>query len=668
VPTAAFQLSLLGRFELIGPDGPIDLTSKKLAALLGFLACTAPQPHSRDRLMTLLWGSHFDAQARQNLRQALTRLRRVLGEDALMSHGESVSLRPDAIACDVAELEVRVGDGSREALDGAVSLYKGRLLADIEIPEDAWADWLAAQRQRLEGLALDAMVKLGDQELEAGNHESALSAANRAIGVSSLREDAHRLIMRVLAAVGRRADALKHYQDLTSLLKRELAVEPDPATTALAAELRKSHAAQPRPGVRSDPASETAPETGAVLLPLPDRPSIAVLPFANMSGDPEHEYFADGMVDDILMALSRVRWLFVIARQSSFIYKLRPADVQQIGRELGVRYVVEGSVRRAGNRVRIVSQLIGTETGAHIWADRYEGDLRDIFALQDEITERIVAAVEENVQAAEIKRSRAKPTDSLTAYDLYLRALPAYFGQTEADYKRTQALLGKALEADSEYAEVLGTLTDTVTGATLQGWHGSWTGGGEEACQLAGRALTAGPDNSTCVVSAAFTYGVLLNRFEEAQELADRALMLHPNSVLVRNRVGAVYTVCGESDKAIAQCEAARRMNPLDRKKAATATFVVLTSALYLARRFEESIQAGKRALAFASQANIARKYIAMSLAQLDRVDEARTEIAELIKHQPGASQAWFRQRGFPHKWMQELHLEGLRKAGLREE
>ena len=415
-------------------------------------------------------------------------------------------------------------------------------------------------------------------------------------------------------------------------------------------------------------AQAVAPETIAVPLSLPDRPSIAVLPFANLSSDPQQEYFADGMVDDILAALSRVRWLFVIARQSSFLYKVRAADVQQIGRELGVRYVVEGSVRKTGNRVRIVSQLIGTETGAHIWADRYEGDLRDIFALQDEIAERIVVAVEENVQAAEIKRSRAKPTDSLTAYDLYLRALPAYFGQTEVDYKRTQALLSEALESDSEYAEVLGTLTDTVTGATLQGWQGSWTRAGEEACQLAGRALAAGPDNSTCVVSAAFTYGVLLNRFEEALELADRALMLHPNSVLVRNRVGAVYTVCGESEKAIAQCEAARRMNPLDRKKAATATFVVLTSALYLARRFEESIDAGRRALAFAPQANIARKYVGLSLAQLDRIDEAHAEIAELIKYQPGVSQAWFRQRGFRHKWMQELHLEGLRKAGLREE
>jgi TolB-like protein len=665
VAKPTFQLSVLGRFELSGPEGPIELTIKKLAGLLTFLVCTSPEPHSRDKLMTLLWGSHFDAQARQSLRQALTRLRRVLGEEALISSGEMVSLQPGVIASDVARFEVLLSDGSRNALNHAVGLYRGSLMADVAIPEEVWTEWIEAQRRRLEGLALDAMVKLGEQELEGGNLEQALRPAYRAIEINSLREDGHRLIMRVLAAGGRRSDALKHYEDLTALLKRELSVEPDPTTRALAAELCKSQGAQPGSEVRSDSASEAS----AVPLPLPDRPSIAVLPFANMSGDPEQEYFADGMVDDILMALSRVRWLFVIARQSSFIYKVRVADVQQIGRELGVRYVVEGSVRKSDNRVRIVAQLIETETGAHIWADRYEGDLRDIFALQDEITERIVSAVEMNVRDAEIRRARAKPTDSPTAYDLYLRALPAWFGQTDVEYKRTQVLLGKALDVDPEYAEALGTLTDSVNSLTIQGWQESWSRGVDEAIRLAGRALAAGPDNSTCLASAAFTYGVLSNRFEEALELANQAVMVHPNSVFVRNRAAAVYVKCGESDKAIAHCEAACRMNPLDSKKAATATFTILSFALYMARRFEESIRAGRRALVLLPQSNIARRYVAISLAQLGRTDEARAEIAELLKHQPSASLAAVQQQAFfRHQWMKELQMEGLRKAGLREE
>jgi TolB-like protein/DNA-binding SARP family transcriptional activator len=711
-PTPSFQLSLLGGFGLRGPAGPIDLPSKKLSGLLAFLACTAPRAHSRDKLMTLLWGSHFEPQARQNLRQAFMKLRRLLGEGTLIANAETVSLRPGALVCDVAQFEALLCQGTRDALKAAVALYRGGLLPDVAIPEEAWTEWLGVLRQRLESLALNAMVKLAELDLEVGSHEEALRVASQAAEISSLREDAHRLIMQALAAGGRRADALKHYEDLATLLKRELAVEPDPKTRALEAELRTPSVVEPRPAVavelrrtqqagqaadfrpamlvRSDPKTRPNPDwhppcdlprhrhalrrakslepiVEQEKQPLPDRPSIAVLPFANMSGDPEQEYFADGMVDDILMALSRVRWLFVIARQSSFIYKVRAADVQQIGRELGVRYVVEGSVRKSGTRVRIVAQLIETETGAHIWADRYEGDLRDIFALQDAITERIVSAVEVNVQDAEIRRARVKPTDSLTAYDLYLRALPAWFGQTQAEYRRTQVVLGKAIDVDPEYAEALGTLTDSVASGTLQGWQGSWTRGGQEACQLAGRALAAGPDNSTCLASAAFTYGVLSYRFDEAFELADRALMVHPNSLFVRNRAAAVYGVCGEADKAIAQCQAACRMNPLDSKKAATASFSILSFALYMARRFEESIRAGRRALAFTPNTNTARKYVAISLAQLGRTDEARVEIAELIKTQPDASLAVFRQHGFRHKWMQELHMEGLRKAGLRE-
>ena len=234
------------------------------------------------------------------------------------------------------------------------------------------------------------------------------------------------------------------------------------------------------------------------------------------------------------------------------------------------------------------------------------------------------------------------------------------------EYRRTQVLLGKALEVDPAYAEVLGTLADSVATGTLQGWQESWSRGVDNASRLADSALAVGADNSTCLASAAYTYGILSYRFDEAFELANRALMVHPNSLFVRNRAAAVYTVYGDSDKAIAQCEAACRMNPLDTKKAATFTFAVLAAAFYLARRFEESVGAGRRALAFAPLNNTARKYVAISLAQLGRTNEATVEIAELIKNQPDASLALFRQHGFRHKWMKELHMEGLRKAGLR--
>ena len=248
-PPPKFGLSLLGGFELTGPDGVVDLPSGKLAGLLAYLGCTAPKPQPRERLSALLWGSHFDLQAKQNLRQALSRLRKLLGPDALEGDGEVVWLNPAAVQCDVGRFETLVREGSRDALSAAVDLYRGRLIDDITTSEEGWNEWLTGERERLLELALGAMVRLGEQELAAGRGEQALKAGRRAVALDNLREDAHRLIVEALAATGRNAEALRHYQDLVSLLKRELNTEPDAATKALVAELRATQPAVKSPAV-----------------------------------------------------------------------------------------------------------------------------------------------------------------------------------------------------------------------------------------------------------------------------------------------------------------------------------------------------------------------------------------------------------------------------------
>jgi DNA-binding SARP family transcriptional activator/ActR/RegA family two-component response regulator len=275
-PSPRFGLSLLGRFKLTGPDGVVDLPSKKLAGLLAYLACTAPQPQPRERLSALLWGSHFDAQAKQNLRQALFRLRKVLGQDALESDGEVVSLNAATVLCDVSRFEALVREGSRDALSAAADLYRGRLIDDVAVSEEGWSEWLTGERERLLELALGAMVGLGEQELAAGRAEHALKAGQRAIALNNMREDAHRLIVQALAGAGRKAEALKHYQDLVALLERELDTEPDAATKSLVAELGGTQPPSRSPAVR---------EIAKLALPQPDRPSIAVLPIPNMSRD-----------------------------------------------------------------------------------------------------------------------------------------------------------------------------------------------------------------------------------------------------------------------------------------------------------------------------------------------------------------------------------------------
>jgi len=278
-PSPRFGLSLLGGFELTGPTGVVDLPSKKLAGLLTYLACTAPRPQSREKLSTLLWGSHFDARANQNLRQALFRLRKVLGQDALQTDGDVVSLNTAAVLCDVGRFEALVRDGSRDALGAAGDLYRGRLIDDNTIDEEGWNEWLASERERLLELALGAMMGLGEQELAAGRAERALKAGQRAIALNNMREDAHRLVVLALTATGRKAEALRHYDDLVALLKRELDAEPDAATRSLVAQLRVVEL----PG-RSFPIKAAEP-----ALPRPDGRPIAVPPVGDVNRGSERD-------------------------------------------------------------------------------------------------------------------------------------------------------------------------------------------------------------------------------------------------------------------------------------------------------------------------------------------------------------------------------------------
>jgi class 3 adenylate cyclase/DNA-binding SARP family transcriptional activator len=268
-PLPGFSLSLLGRFELTGPDGVVDLSNKKLAGLLAYLACTAPKAQPRERLATLLWGSRFETQAKQSLRQAVFRLRKVIGEDALDSDGEFISLSATAVLCDVKRFEALVREGGRDALSAAADLYRGHFIDDVAIGEESWSEWLTAERERLQELALAAMVRLGEQELAAGHAEHALKAGQRANALNNLREDAHRLIMQALAAAGRKAEALKYYEDLVALLKRELNTDPDPASRSLVAELRSTQASPSsakeveRPPAPFDPSPAEVSPAGA---------------------------------------------------------------------------------------------------------------------------------------------------------------------------------------------------------------------------------------------------------------------------------------------------------------------------------------------------------------------------------------------------------------------
>jgi len=301
------------------------------------------------------------------------------------------------------------------------------------------------------------------------------------------------------------------------------------------------------------------------VLPLPDKPSIAVLPFANMSGDPEQEYFVDGMVEEIITALSRIRWLFVIARNSSFTYKGQAVDVKQIGRELGVRYVLEGSVRKAGMQVRITGQLIDALTGTHLWAGRFDGSLEDIFELQDRVAVSVAGVIEPALQAAEMRRSIERPTPDLGAYDLHLRALAVFFPQTKERIFATLRLLEQAIAIDRHYGPALSWAAICHMQLVTNGWAEAPETSRRKAIDLARQALQVGENDPAILANAAFVLAQFGEDIGAMIGLVDRALALNPGYARGWFVSGLLRVFAGEHDLAIEHLEASLRLSPRER-------------------------------------------------------------------------------------------------------
>jgi adenylate cyclase len=281
--------------------------------------------------------------------------------------------------------------------------------------------------------------------------------------------------------------------------------------------------------VRDSGAANTSLAPTPPELPLPDKPSIAVLPFQNISGDPEQEYFADGMVEEIITALSRIRWLFVIARNSTFTYKGQAVDVKQVGRELGVRYALQGSVRKAAGRVRITAQLIDATNGAHLWADRFDGSLEAVFDLQDKVASSVAGVIEPALQAAEIRRSSERPTGDLRAYDLYLRAVPHIYAWESGSTLAAQDLLGQAIERDPSYGPALGYAAYCYVQIEVSGWAPDWETNRRKAVALAEQAVRAARSDPGVLANAAIVLGYFGEEIGAAVGMIDRSLALNPS-------------------------------------------------------------------------------------------------------------------------------------------
>jgi TolB-like protein/Flp pilus assembly protein TadD len=400
-------------------------------------------------------------------------------------------------------------------------------------------------------------------------------------------------------------------------------------------------------------------------LPLPDRPSIAVLPFANMSGDPEQEYFADGISEDLITGLARIRWLFVIARNSSFVYKDRAVDVKQVSRELGVRYVLEGSVRRAGKQLRISAQLIDATTGGHHWAERYDRKLGDIFAVQDEITRSVAAAIEPRLLAAEGVRALSRSSADLGAWELVARAQTHFWRLTRADYETAIEALNRAVEAYPDYAPARSLLGFCLVFAAHMGWVERDRGllpGREHAL----RAIALDDRDPWGHIALGY-WALMERRTEESLAAFARAVNLNPNSAAAHSHLSRGFAFAGRDREAVEHGQDAIRLSPLDPEMALFLGAIAV--AHYAAGRFAEAAQYTTEALRLRPGFQGAQRLRCASLAQAGRVDEARSFLATLRRDQPQLSIDWIR-ANVPYQTPQlmERLLEGMRKAGLSED
>ena len=395
-----------------------------------------------------------------------------------------------------------------------------------------------------------------------------------------------------------------------------------------------SAGASPRP----DPHLARAEPQSLPRLSLPDKPSIAVLPFENLSDDAGQEYFADGIVEDITTGLSRLRWLFVIARNSSFTYKGRAVDVKQVGRELGVRYVLEGSVRKSGARVRISAQMIEAESGMHLWAERYDRAIDDIFALQDEITMSVVGAITPSLHQAEIERVKGKRPESLDAYDLVLQALPHIYSAMPEEAAKALPLLERALTLEADYAAAHGFLA--CCHEFLFTRAGFRNENRVAAIRHAHAALTYGRDDARALSLGAFVIAMMEHDRATALEAFEQALALNPSSPVSLFLGGLVLAYGCEAERAIDWAERALRLSPFDRLK--FCAYHALAIGNFLRSRYEEAANAGRRAVQFNPGMSVSHGLLAAPLAKLARMDEAKAAAARVLALEPSFSAGGF--------------------------
>ena len=652
---ADLSLRLFGEFQLQGTNRS-RLATRKAEALLAYLAVSPGRRHHRDKLAGLLWGDKDERKAQHSLSQALHVIRGAIepnGGEILIAAGGTVTLDPFSIDIDVGTFESLATRQTAEAYKAAVELYRGDLLDGFHIREAAFEDWLHGERDRLRTVALKALGALLHHQRAANDAAAAIDTANRLLTWDPIREETHRALMHLYDKAGRREAAVRQYQICSEILQRELNIEPSAKTKALYLEITDE---------REEPA---APEQNPSQN-LWNKPSVAVLPFENMSDDPDQAYFSDGIAEDLIINLSRFSThFFVIARNSSFTYKGRAIDVAGVGRELRARYIVDGSVRKSGSRVRIAAQLVDVTTGNHIWADRFDGGLDDVFDLQDQITEKIVVAVVPRIDVQERQRAWRQRPENLDAWDLLQRSKAVSSNSKEGATTRI-GLIRDAIERDPEFAVAHAHLALHLFFAANFGRIDNEETAMKGAREAARRSLALDPAEALGHLALG-----RIHLCDGESELAisdmETAIRLNPNLAFAHHSLGfALWAGVGKFEEALVHFETALRLSPHDTM--GWATLMNKGVVLRFLGRYDEAIDCGREACKSLNNGYAPFMNYAASLAVAGRETEAQGALHQALQLEPNLSIEFIRRTriGIRETVLDQL-LDDLRRAGMPE-
>jgi DNA-binding SARP family transcriptional activator len=563
------KINLFGGFSATREEGKaLSFSSKKAQALLAYLAVESDRPQSRERLASMLWADTGEERARHNLRQSVAKIRQALG-DIVASEGECLCLVANACITDVGEFESLAAADNADDLQHCLDLYQGEFLAGLELREPEFSDWLLMVRGRLRQKACEVAAALADKLIAQGNQEDAIKTLCKLLAIDPAEENAHRQLMQLYADCGRRSEALRQYQRCEFDLERELGATPDAKTKALFETLK------------DEPAKTSAPlheNDGAA-------PAVAVLPFDNLSGD-DDAYFVDGIAEDLITALSCFHSLAVISRGSVFTYRDQSVSEKEIARQLGAQFLVRGSVRRSNNRVRINVQLTDAGAGLQVWAHRYDREMEDVFALQDEITSTLVSTLAGRVEAARLSHARKAAPERLDAYDLVLRGKDHHHRFTAEDCALCIEMFQRAVDRDPSFAAAHAWLACAYGQAIVFGL--------EDAPKLVDKSQAAAEQGLALDDNESEAHRVLaqvqLTRgdLERALWHQDRALFLNPNDDRILCAQGEILTFVGKAEEGEHWVRKSMRLNPYHPQR----YWTHLARALFHRGLFEEALAA----------------------------------------------------------------------------